>query len=114
MPETSKDRQIANIYKKLLERLSMAIAPRLFENLFDEDIFELKSLDNNKAVFVAESSAVATIIKTTYLSLLSKELDAIAETHYEVEIVDKVSYSRKRQAVEQVETKFFKFCHWPI
>ena len=108
MPETSKDRQIANIYKKLLERLSMAIAPRLFENLFDEDIFELKSLDNNKAVFVAESSAVATIIKSTYLSLLSTELDAIAETHYEIEIVDKVSYSRKRQAVEQVETKFFK------
>ncbi len=108
MPETSKDRQIADIYKKLLERLSNSIAPRLFENLFDEDIFELKSLDNNKAIFVAESSATATIIKTTYLSLLSKELDAITETHYEIEIVDKVSYSRKRQAVEQAETKFFK------
>ena len=111
MHETSKDRQIADIYKKLLEHLSTSITPRLFENLFDEDIFELKSLNNNKAVFVSESSATATIIKNTYLSLLSRELDNITESHYEIEIIDKGSYNRKRQAVEQAETKFFRNSH---
>lgn len=111
MRETTKDRQIAEIYQKLLQELAKEIPQRLFENLFDEEVFDLKSLDNNKATFVAEAASSATIIRTSYQALISRELEKITETHYEVEIIDKASYSRRKNAVEQADTTFFKNSH---
>ena len=111
MHETTKDRQVQNIYSQLLEELRIQIKPKLFDNFFSADSFDLKSLDGGKAVFVADSESNATMIKAAFLPLISESLSKITETKYLVEITDRISYLKRKNAVEQADTKFFQNCH---
>ncbi len=102
---------INSVFNQLLNNLSKQMPSNHFDNLFDIDTFSLKSLDTDKAVFVTESTSTASIIKNSYLDLISKELETITGSHHDVEVVDKASFSRRKQAFEQAETSFFKNSH---
>ncbi|MFA6861429.1 MAG: chromosomal replication initiator protein DnaA [Bacilli bacterium] len=111
MHESIKDRQINDIYQKLLERLRDSTDPRLFDTMFSEDSFELKSLDNGKAVFVADSESNAAMIRSAFLTLITNDLNDITESKYTVEITDRMTYLKRKNAVDQADTKFFQNCH---
>jgi chromosomal replication initiator protein len=79
--------------------------------MFSEDSFELKSLDNGRAVFVADSESNAAMIRSAFLTLITDELNGITESKYAVEITDRMTYLKRKNAVDQADTKFFQNCH---
>lgn len=107
MRETLNDKRVSDIFQELLTKIGENTNQKLFDTMFSHDSFELKSLDNNKAVFVADSASNATIIKSAYLSLIRQSLEEITQNHYDVEITDKSSYLKKKAAVEGATTSFF-------
>lgn len=107
MRETLNDKRVSDIYQELLTKISENTNSKLFDTMFSPESFELKSLDNNKAVFVADSATNATIIKTAYLPLIRQSLEEITENHYDIEIIDKSSFQKRKEAVEGANTSFF-------
>jgi chromosomal replication initiator protein len=111
MHESIKGHQVNDIYQQLLERIRQSTNPKLFDTMFGADSFELKSLDGGKALFVADSESNAAMIRSAFLKLIGDTLDEIAETHYDVEITDRGSYLKRKDAVEQANTQFFQNSH---
>lgn len=111
MTETRMDKQINDIFQMLLHSIKENTNSRLFDNIFGDDSFELKSLEGNKAIFVTDASSTAKIIKDNYLSLIQSSLNEITQSDYEVEITDRSSYLKKKTAVEAASHTFFKNSH---
>lgn len=110
MYESKKDKQISDIYNRLLERLKEEIDPNLFAMLFDEESFSLKSIEGDKAIFLCEVGSTATIISNSYSSLIEKILSELLETPIEIEILDKKSYVKKQDYIDNATSSFFKNC----
>ncbi len=108
MRETMKDRQVDDIFQDLLSRIRENTPQRLFDTMFSEDSFELKSLENQTATFLADSASSAAIIKKSYLPTISKLLEEITSNHYEVEILDRASFLKRKAIVEGVHQSFFQ------
>ena len=109
MPETIKERQLNEINDKLMARLSSTLDPKLFDTLFSGGSFQLKSLQGDKATFLCEDESIATIIKTTCTSSLQKILSEFLENdNVQLEILDKKSYARRKESIEQTTSSFFK------
>lgn len=108
MRETNLVRQINNIEEELFERLRQEIPSNLFDTLFSDGSFELKSVEENKATFTADSQSNATIIKNSLLDLLQKNLSDILQSNIHVEITDKESYSKRAKMVAQANSSFFQ------
>lgn len=109
MKETNKDRQINNVYQTLMERLQKDVNPTLFDTLFTStDDFELKSIEDNKATFVTDTTSTATLIKSTLLPILTKHMSDILECNANIDITDRRSYSKRSKLVEQASSSFFQ------
>lgn len=110
MAETNKEHQLAEINKNLLAQLSNEIEPQLYDALFSsDDLFQLKSIQGNKAIFLCENEANASIIRQCALDLIRKILSSLLETNdVQVEIMDKKSFSRRIDSVQQATSSFFK------
>lgn len=108
MRETLNDRRVSDIYQELLDKIREKTTSKLFDTMFSQDSFELKTLDDNKALFVADSSSNATMIKAAYLPFLQRELEEITGHHYDVEITDRSSFLKRKEAVEGATTSFFR------
>ena len=80
MTETRMDKQINDIFQMLLHSIKENTNSRLFDNIFGDDSFELKSLEGNKAIFVTDASSTAKIIKDNYLSLIQSSLNEITQS----------------------------------
>lgn len=108
MRETNKDRQINEIYNELLERIKPQISTQYFDNFFTGNSFLLKSIEGDKATFVAESSSLASIIKASLSDILKDILSEILETNIKIEILDKASYSKRDKLINDASYSFFK------
>lgn len=108
MRETNKERQINEIYSKLLDRLRSQLNPSLFDTMFSSDTCELKAIEGDKATFITDSISTASIIKASVLPLLVKELSDLLETTVTVDIIDRKSYAKKAKLVEQAHFSFFQ------
>ncbi len=108
MRETIKEQQVSQINNEILNRLSTSIDTRLFLTLFDNGAFALVSLDNNIATFVSESESNAKIISSAFLPTISSILKDITEGSYEIEIIDKNSYSKRNKIIAENTHSFFK------
>lgn len=106
-----KDRQVSDIYQELLARIKESTPQRLFDTMFSDDSFELRSLENGKATFVADSASNAAIIKSAYSRTIAELLEQITSNHYEVEILDRASFLRKKEMVEGAQQSFFQNSH---
>lgn len=111
MRETTKDRQVSDIFQELLKKIKERTNSRLFDTMFSDDAFQLKSLEDNKALFVTDSASNATMIKSTFLSFIADSLEKITSNRYEIEIVDKDSFRRRREMVEGATSSFFQDSH---
>lgn len=111
MRETTLQHQINEISENVLEELSKRIDPRMFDNIFASGGLELKSLANGKATFVASSETSATLIKSGFLSELRDSLEVVTEGDFEIEITDKSSFARRKEAIEKADVHFFKNSH---
>jgi chromosomal replication initiator protein len=109
MKETHLDRQVNSIYQKLLERLRPEISSTMFDTFFGTpgDI-ELKSIEDNKATFVTDSSSTASLIKASILPNLTKILSELLECNVNVEVTDKDSYNKRTRFVQQATSSFFQ------
>ena len=107
MRETLKDKQTSDIFQERLTKIGENTNIRLFDTMFSPESFELKSLENNKALFVADSASNAAMIKSAYLPLIQKSLEEITENHYEIEITDRSSFLKRKAAVDGATTSFF-------
>ena len=108
MYETIKDRQINDVYTKLLNELKKSIDPKLFDAMFAGSSFELKSITGNKATFVSENETNAMIIKASLLTQIQEFLSKLLETQIQVEILDKKSFNKRKEAVEEASSSFFR------
>lgn len=108
MRETNKERQINEIYNELLERIKPQITTQYFDNFFTDNSFVLKSIEGDKATFVAESSSLASIIKASLSDILKDILSDILETNIKIEIIDKASYSKRDKLINEASYSFFK------
>ncbi len=106
-----KDRQVSDIYQELLARIKESTPQRLFDTMFSDDSFELRSLENGKATFIADSASNAAIIKSAYSRTIAELLEQITSNHYEVEILDRASFLRKKEMVEGAQQSFFQNSH---
>ena len=80
MVESSKSRQLGEVYNELLEKLRKQIDSKLFDAMFSDGLFELKGLEENKAVFVAENETNATIIKSSVHMQIQDIITGLLET----------------------------------
>ena len=110
MKTIASERQISDISKAVLEKISENMNARQFESLFGSN-FELKSLANGRAIFVADSESYAIMIKAAYLPRIKQALYDVTEKSYEVEISDLTSFRQKKEAIEKADASFFKNCH---
>lgn len=108
MPETNKERQLNDIYNGLVEELNKSIDAKLFDVIFSDDSFQLKSLQDNKAIFVTKDETNATIIKSSLLSKIQSYLNTILETNVQIEILDKKTYIKRKETIQQATDTFFK------
>jgi len=111
MRETTIDHQVENIFRSVMNEMSTKIPPALFDSVFADSVFELKSLSDGKAVFVSDSESSAALIKKAYLIDLERSLKDVTQTNYDVEILDRSSYNRRKEAVQQANGKFFQNSH---
>lgn len=105
-----KDRQLVDIYQQLLNKLKENIDPRLFETFFDDNSFELKSIENDTAIFVTQDEATASIIKSALINDIQNYLSQILETNIKVDIINKQSYLRRTDNLIPTND-FFKNSH---
>lgn len=109
MKDTNLDRQINAIYEKLIDSLQKNVSSIIFDNfLSSRQDFDLKSIEDNKAVFVTDSSSNAQMIKNTILPQITDILSKILESNITVEIIDRNSYSKRSKLVEQAHSSFFQ------
>ncbi len=108
MYNTLQDRQTSDINQQVLDRLSETIDPNMFDNMFSADSFELRSLAGGRATFVVDSDSNAKIINMSFLPRIKAILNEITETNYEVEIVDRNSFQKRKSAIESVHETFFQ------
>lgn len=106
-----RDRQVGDIYQELLSHIKENTPQRLFDTMFSDDSFELRSLENGRATFVADSASNAAIIKSAYSRTIAELLEQITSNHYEVEILDRASFLRKKEMVEGAQQSFFQNSH---
>ena len=108
MYNTLQDRQTSEINQQVLDRLSETIDPKMFGNMFSADSFELRSLSGGRATFVVDSDSNAKIINMSFLPRIKAILNEITETNYEVEIVDRNSFQKRKSAIDNVHETFFQ------
>ena len=96
MRETMRDKQLNTIYSELLRQIQPTMSPKIFDDFFNSDSLKLESIENNKAVFVADSESNATMIKAGFSDTLKSALSSLLETPIEIEVTDKRSYEKKR------------------
>ncbi|MCI7065096.1 MAG: chromosomal replication initiator protein DnaA [Bacilli bacterium] len=108
MYETQKDRQLQDIFTELLDHLKKTIDSKLFDAMFSDGLFELKSIEGNKALFVSASETNATIIKSSLSVPIQDYLSSILETPMSVEILDKRTFLKRKEAVKEASDSFFK------
>ena len=108
MYETQKDRQLQDIFTELLDHLKKTIDSKLFDAMFSDGLFELKSIEGNKALFVSASETNATIIKSSLSVPIQDYLSSILETPMTVEILDKRTFLKRKEAVKEASDSFFK------
>ena len=108
MRETMRDKQLNTIYSELLRQIQPTMSPKIFDDFFNSDSLKLESIENNKAVFVADSESNATMIKAGFSDTLKSALSSLLETPIEIEVTDKRSYEKKRAMVEKANTSFFQ------
>ena len=103
-----RDKQLNTIYSELLRQIQPTMSPKIFDDFFNSDSLKLESIENNKAVFVADSESNATMIKAGFSDTLKSALSSLLETPIEIEVTDKRSYEKKRAMVEKANTSFFQ------
>ena len=108
MRETVREKQITTIQDELFERIRKSIPSTMFDTLFTYGALELKSIDDNKAVFVSDNESNALIIRSSLLDTITKNISDIIQCNVEVEIVDKNTYSKKNKLIEQAHSTFFQ------
>ncbi len=109
MKETNLDRQINTIQEKLIERLQSEKNSQFLDNLLSSQAnFELKSIEDNRAVFVTNDASTAQIIKSSIAPDVTKILSDLLESNVTVEIIDRNSYNKRSRLVEQATTSFFQ------
>ncbi len=108
MYTTIQDRQTSVINQQVLDKLSETIDPKMYDNMFAGDSFELRSLTGGTATFVVDSDSNAKIINMSFLPRIKAILNEITETNYEVEIVDRNSFQKRKAAIENAQTTFFQ------
>lgn len=111
MRETVFDHQVSEINDSVLEQLRNTIDEKMYDGMFAGNGFELKSLANGRASFVADSESNAMMIRSLFLPDIKKALKDVTESEYEVDITDRISYAKKRQAIDSADVKFFQNCH---
>lgn len=111
MKETTINRQTERIFLLVLENLKEKVPQNIYDNIFGDGSFDLKSLDGGKAVFVSDSESSAQLIKALYLTPLTNILHDVTSDEYEVEVTDRASYSRRKIAVEDASARFFQNSH---
>lgn len=111
MRSTNYDKQLSDISSAVLEKLSELIDSRQYDTMFGSNSFELKSLNNGRAIFVADSSSIAMMIKSLYSNSIKQALLEVTQSNYEVEITDRSSFRQKREAIEQADASFFQNSH---
>lgn len=111
MRETNKEKQLNEIFNQLLELIKSEIDSKLFDTMFADGAFELKSIEGDKALFVAESPSDAAIIKSALLPLLSSSLSKLLETDVKIEIIDKITYNNRNKSVDKANSSFFQNCY---
>lgn len=108
MRETVRDHQINDIYFELMNQIKGMMNTSLFDSLFSPDSFELKSIEGNKATFVADSASNASIIESSMGPKIKETLSSILEAPMEIEITDKRSYAKKKALIQQANYTFFQ------
>ena len=111
MRETNRDKQVNELYERLLEELKAEVQPKLFDTIFAGDSFSLKSLEGNRATFTADSESSAAIIRASYTNLLKNKLGDLLHTPVDVEIMDKNSFARRKEQIAQTSATFFQNSH---
>lgn len=110
MSTNASEKQISEISRAVLDKLSENMPSRQFDSLFGTD-FELKNLSNGRAIFVTDSESSAIIIKNVYQTRIKQYLFEITQTNYEIEISDRASFRQKKEAIEKADASFFKNSH---
>ena len=108
MYETNKERQLNEISENLAEELRKSIDSKLFDVIFSDGSFELKSLQDNKATFITDNETNATIIKSSLLTNIQDYLSRVLETPIQVEILDRKTFMKRKEALQQATDTFFK------
>lgn len=109
MPESKKERQLNEINEKLMNQLSEKIEPQLFDTLFADRSFVLKSIQGDKAIFLSDNATTPNIIRSTCLRELTQILGNLLENNnIQIEILDKNSYVRRMESIEQTTSSFFR------
>lgn len=108
MRETNKERQINDIFDKLLERLRNELNSTLFDTFFSGDSCELKSIEGDKATFVCDTSSNAAIMRSSLQTNITRILSELLETNITVEFTDRKSYIKKSKLVERANSSFFQ------
>ncbi|MFA6829714.1 MAG: chromosomal replication initiator protein DnaA [Bacilli bacterium] len=111
MRETVSDRQVDDINKSFLDEIRNRIDEQLYDGMFSGGSFELKSLANGKASFVADSASNALMIKNLFTTEIKEALKEVTETDFEIYISDKATYSKKKAAIDTVDSHFFQNSH---
>lgn len=113
MRESVINQQVDDIFSELHKGLKEFIPSALFDSMFDSESFNLKSLNNNKAIFVCDSESNALMINKSFKDKISEILNKITQTNYDVEIVDIGTYKKKlsNNVPDEINTSFFKNSH---
>ena len=113
MRESVINQQVEEIFSQLLKNLKDKVPSAFFDSMFDNDSFVLKSLSNNKALFICDSESNALMLNKAYKSTISDYLNNITQSNYEVEIIDNNTYKKRKVSDTDLEitSSFFKNSH---
>ena len=91
-----KNEDLKKIQDTILNKIKNETSDLSFDSLFSSGSFLLKSLDNNRAVFVSESDSSATFINNSiYPSKIKEILEQLTSNSFEIEIISKDEYNNK-------------------
>ena len=113
MRESVINQQVEEIFSQLLKNLKDKVPSAFFDSMFDNDSFSLKSLSNNKALFICDSESNALMLNKAYKTTISDYLNNITQSNYEVEIIDNNTYKKRKadSSDREINSSFFKNSH---
>lgn len=111
MPQRVMNNPIKEVSAAVLNEIHNAIDDRAFDAMFSSGGFELKSLANGRANFVADSESNAVMISSGYKDIIKTALKTVTQSEYEIEITDTVTFARRKSAIEKADARFFQNSH---